>query len=161
MKKLVVFLTVFALVLSSCSDDEGEVFVADEPLSEGPITEVPQDPERVDFTLLSVNDSGIAGTASFIPRDDGTTTVYIELTGTNQELHPATINFGDVESGGTVAITLKACECRISTTVVTEYNNGIPVDFAELMSFDGHLNIYLSPTDNTIVAQANIGSNAF
>jgi hypothetical protein len=128
---------------------------------EGPVTEIPQDPERVDFDLASVNDSGIAGIAAFIPEDDGSTTVYIELTGTNQELHPATINFGDTESGGTAAITLNSCECRISTTKVTQYDNGISVDFAELMSFDGHLNIYQSPTDNTIVAHTNIGSNAF
>ena len=111
--------------------------------------------------MISVDNSGIAGTVSFIPRDDGGTTVYIELTGTDQELHPASINFGDTESGGTVAITLESCTCRISTTAVTQFDNGVPVDFVELMGFDGHLNIYRSPSDNSIVAHANIGSNAF
>jgi hypothetical protein len=162
MKKSIVFLTACALIFLGCSDDDSsDIPVVNQPESEGPIEEIPQDPERVDFELASVNDSGIGGIAAFIPEDDGTTTVYIELTGTSQELHPASINFGDTESGGTAAITLKACECRISTTKVTQYDNGIAVDFAELMSFDGHLNIYQSPDDNAIVAHANIGSNAF
>ena len=142
-----------------CSKSD-EISVSDTD-SDGPITEIPQDPERVDFNLVSLNNSGIAGMASFIPGKDGSTTVYIELTGTNQELHPASINFGDVNSGGAVAITLDACECRISETDVTQLDNGTPIDFVELMSFDGHLNIYESPEDDTVVAQINIGSNAF
>ena len=148
-----------ALVLFSCSkSDETQV---NDPVSEGPVTEVPQDPERVDFNLVSLNNSGIAGMVSFIPGEDGTTTIYIELTGTNQELHPASINFGDVDSGGAVAITLDTCECRISETVVDQLDDGTPIDFVELMNFDGHLNIYESPDDDSVVAQINIGSNAF
>ena len=159
MKKPLLFLSALAIMLFSCSKSD-EVQIND-PDSDGPITEVPQDPERVDFDLVSINNSGIAGTASFIPGDDGSTTVYIELTGTNQELHPASINFGDVESGGGIAITLDACECRISETVIDQLDDGTPIDFVDLMNFDGHLNIYEAPGDMSVVAQINIGSNAF
>ena len=159
MKKSRVFLIALLLAVFSCSKSD-EISVTD-PDSDGPITEIPQDPERVDFNLVSLNNSGIAGIASFIPREDGSTNVYIELTGTNQELHPASINYGEVNSGGAVAITLDACTCRISETVVTQLDDGTPIDLVELMQFDGHLNIYESPQDDTVVAQINIGSNAF
>jgi hypothetical protein len=83
------------------------------------------------------------------------------LIGDTNELHPVTINFGDIESGGTIAITLETCECAISETEVTQLDNGTPITFVELMTFDGHMNIYQSPTDGTLIAAANIGSNAF
>jgi hypothetical protein len=146
-------------VLSACSESEDAD--VNNTQSEGPITEVPDDPERVDYNLVSANDSGVTGTASFIPNDDGSTTVYIELKGATKELHPAAINFGEVDSEGAVAITLEVCECAISETVVDQLDNGTPVSFLELMTFDGHLNIYQSTTDATKIAVSNIGSNAF
>lgn len=147
------------VVLTACSESEDAD--VNNTQSEGPITEVPSDPERVDYNLVSANDSGVTGTASFIPNDDGTTTVYIELVGATQEVHPAAINNGDVDSGGSVAITLEACECAISETVVDQLDDGTPISFVELMTFNGHLKIYQSPTDATLIASANIGSNAF
>ncbi len=149
----------FLVIAFGCSKSEDAD--VNNPDSEGPIEEIPMDPERVDYNLLSANNSGVTGTASFIPNDDGTTTIYIELFGDTDELHPVTINYGDVESGGAIAITLEVCECAISETVVTQLDNGTPVTFVELMTFDGHLNIYQSPTDGTLIAVANIGSNAF
>ncbi|MDX1333850.1 MAG: hypothetical protein R3252_12535 [Robiginitalea sp.] len=160
MNRFTKFFSIFFLVVAfGCSKSEDAD--VDNPDSEGPITEVPTDPERVDYNLLSANNSGVTGTASFIPNDDGTTTVYIELFGATDELHPVTINFGDVESGGAIAITLETCECAISETLVTQLDNGTPVTFVDLMTFDGHMNIYQSPTDATLIAAANIGSNAF
>jgi len=160
MNRFTKFFSIFFLVVAfGCSKSEDAD--VDNPDSEGPITEVPTNPQRVDYNLLSTNNSGVTGTASFIPNEDDTTTVYIELFGATDELHPVTINFGDVESGGAVAITLETCECAISETLVTQLDNGTPVTFVELMTFDGHMNIYQSPTDATLIAAANIGSNAF
>jgi hypothetical protein len=56
---------------------------------------------------------------------------------------------------------LEVCECAISETLVTQLDDGTPITFVELMTFDGHLNIYQSPTDGSLIATANIGSNAF
>lgn len=160
MKPLSKYFSLFFLVVAiSCSKSEDAD--VDNPDSGGPIDEVPTDPERVDYNLLSANNSGVTGTASFIPNDDGSTTVYIELSGDTDELHPVTINYGNVESGGTVAITLEVCECAISETLVTQLDDGTPITFVELMTFDGHLNIYQSPTNGSLIATANIGSNAF
>ena len=162
MNRFTKFFSIFFLVVAfGCSKSEDADVNNPDPDGDGPVTEVPTDPERVDYDLSSANNSGVTGTASFIPNDDDTTTVYIELFGATDELHPVTINFGDVESGGAVAITLETCECAISETLVTQFDNGTPVTFVELMSFHGHMNIYQSPTDATLIAAANIGSKAF
>ena len=162
MNRITKFFSIFLLVVAfGCSKSEDADVNNPDPDNQGPVTEVPEDPERVDYDLSSTNNSGVTGTASFIPNEDGTTTVYIELLGATDELHPVTINFGDVESGGSVAITLETCECAISETLVTQLDNGTPVTFDDLMTFDGHMNIYQSPTDATLIAVTNIGSNAF
>ena len=160
MKKLTIFLSLsFLIVALGCSKSE-EVDV-NNPNNPDPESEIPSDPERVDYELLSANGSGVTGIASFIPNDDGTTTVYIDLENATQGIHPATVNFGSLEDGGTIAITLNECECEISETVVSQLDNGTPVNFLDLVTFDGHLNIYESPSDGSIIAHANIGSNAF
>ena len=149
----------FLLLTFGCSKSEDAD--VNNLVSEGPIEEIPTDPERVDYNLLSANNSGVTGTASFIPNDDGSTTIYIELLGDTNELHPVTINYGNVETGGSIAITLEVCECAISETLVTQLDDGTPITFVDLMTFDGHINIYQSPTDASLIAVANIGSNAF
>ena len=163
MKKVFLVFSLSFLALSiGCSDGEdADVNTPDNPDSSEPAPEIPDDPERVDYNLISVDGSNVTGVASFIPNDDGSTTVYIDLENASQGIHPASINFGSLEDGGTIAITLKECECEISETVVTQFDNGTPVSFVDLVTFDGHLNIYESPTDGSIIANTNIGSNAF
>ena len=160
MKKFYVFLSLsFLVVALGCSKSE-EVDV-NNPNSKDPDSEIPNNPERVDYDLLTANGSGVTGTASFIPNSDGTTTIYIELNNAAKGIHPATVNFGSLADGGSIAISLNECECKISETLVTQLDNGTPITFVELMTFDGHMNIYESPTDGSIIAHANIGSNAF
>ncbi len=167
MKKLTLIFSLFAMVVAiGCSDssedaDVNNPNIPSNPDGEGPSPEIPDDPERVDYELFSVNDSGVTGFASFIPNEDGTTTVYIDLENASEGIHPASINFGNVDDGGTVAISLNECECEISETVVTQFDNGTPVTFVELITFDGHLVILESQSDATIIANTNIGSNAF
>ncbi|MDM9630537.1 hypothetical protein [Robiginitalea aurantiaca] len=162
MKKYSLYLTLFlAVLLVACSDDDADLNVAINPDNGGPISEIPSDPERVDYELFSVNDSGVSGIAAFIPNDDGSATVYIELENATQDIHPARIHFGSIEESGSVAISLNDCECKISETVVTRLDNGAAITFVQLMQFDGHLNINMSSSDNTVVANTNIGANAF
>ncbi|MCO5723337.1 hypothetical protein [Robiginitalea marina] len=160
MKKPIFFLSVL-LVIASLGCSKSEDADVNNPNLPGPDAGIPDDPERVDYVLSTSNGSGVTGLASFIPNDDGSTTIYIDLENASQGIHPATVNFGTLESGGAIAITLNECECEISETVVTQLDNGTPVTFVELMTFDGHLNIYESPTDGTTIAQTNIGANSF
>lgn len=173
MKKYSAYLTLFLMVFAlSCSDDDAistnddstiinETLNPSEPDGSGPLTEIPSDPERVDYPLSSVNDSGVTGTAAFIPNEDGSTTIYIELVDTIENIHPARVNFGSLDNPGAVAVTLNDCECAISETVVTQLDSGTDITFVEMMSFDGNLTILRSTSDSAIVADTNIGANAF
>lgn len=129
-----------------------------------PINKDPEpDPvERVTYNLVAANNSGAAGTAELIRNTDGTSTIYIELTSGPTGLHPAAVHYNSVAEGGSVAITLNACECQISETVITELDNGSAISFDQLMVFDGHINIYQGEQSlGEVIAQVNIGSNAF
>jgi hypothetical protein len=159
MKKVFLPFSLSLLLLIGCSKSESVDI--NNPNTPDPDSGIPDNVERVDYALESFDNSGVTGTASFIPNEDGSTTVYIQLENASQGIHPATVNFGSTEDGGSIAITLSECECAISETLVTQLDNGTQVTFLELMGFDGHLNIYESPTDGTVIAQANIGSNAF
>lgn len=122
----------------------------------------PDPVESVTYDLNSVNSSGVTGTATLIRNNDGTSTIYIELENALDGVHPAAVHYNSIAEGGGVAITLNECECQISETVITELDNGTAISFDELMVFDGYLNIYQSEQNlDRIIAQANIGSNAF
>jgi hypothetical protein len=160
MRHFLTYLSLFLLVFTlGCSNSEDAD--VNNPNNPDPEAGIPNDPERVDYDLSTVNNSGVTGVASFIPNEDGSTTIYIKLENASQGIHPATVNFGTLEEGGAIAITLNECECEVSETVVTQLNNGTAISFVEMMTFDGHLNVYESPTDGTVIAQANIGANAF
>ena len=122
----------------------------------------PDPVELVTYTLSEVNNSGTTGTAKLIRNSDGTSTIYIELTNAPAGLHPAAVHDNSLEEGGPIAITLNACECLISETVITQLDNGTAISFDQLMVFDGYINIYLgSESMDSIIANVNIGSNAF
>jgi len=159
MKKVLLPISFVLLMLIGCSKSESVDI--NNPNTPDPDSGIPDNVERVDYDLESFNGSGVTGTASLIPNADGSTTIYIQLDNASQGIHPSTVNFGSKDDGGSIAITLSECECAISETLVTQLDNGTQVDFVDLMGFDGHLNIYESPTDGTVIAQANIGSNAF
>ena len=159
MKRFLFQLSLAFLVLTGCS--KSEAVDVNNPNSPDPDSGIPDNVERIDYDLETIGNSGVTGTASFIPNADGSTTVFIQLDNASQGVHPATINYGSMEDGGSLAITLTECECTISETLVTQFDDGTQVTFIDLVGFDGHLNIYESPTDGTLIAQANIGSNGF
>ena len=118
--------------------------------------------ELVTYNLTAVHDSGVTGTAKLIRNDDGTSTIFIEMTNAPEGLHPAAVHNNSLEEGGPIAITLNACECLISETIITELDNQTAISFDQLMVFDGYINIYQgSENMDNIIAHVNIGSNAF
>lgn len=113
------------------------------------------------YQLEGTTNSNISGAARFVRNQDNSTTVFISLINASSEIHPASIHYNSVEEGGGLAISLNACLCAESETTITNLDNGNPINFDQLMVFDGHINIYESEVLNTIViAQVNIGSNA-
>jgi hypothetical protein len=141
-----VFLVVLGLTLAtSCSDDDG--FVAAKKV----------------FELTSVASPSIYGTATFIENEDNSTTVELQLTGTpTGGMHPAHIHFNTAVESGAIAITLGTVDGTTGASTVTfsKLDDGTDVTFAEMLDFDGYINVHLSATQlPTIVAQGDIGQN--
>ncbi len=149
MKKILALVLLITLVYGCDKENNSE-------------TPDPTDPvNRVVYQLAGVTNSNITGKATFTRNEDNSTTVNIELENASSVLHPAAINYNSIEQGGGLAITLNACECAVSETVVTRLDNGNSINYDQLMVFDGHINIYESEVlNNVIIAQVNIGSNA-
>lgn len=152
MKKAPTFLIFIALALLVSCDKNDNI----EPAG---VNEIIVD--QIDYQLSSVNASGITGTASFTRDSNDNTTILIELTNTNTDEHPANIRFNTAAEGGPIAITLEPCTCAISTTVVTQLDDGTPIDFDKLLNLDGHVSIQESSANpDVVVATADIGINA-
>ena len=151
MKKAPYFLLFIALtILSSCGKDDNI-----EPTG---VNEIIVD--QKDYSLISANNSGITGKATFTRDSNDNTTILIELTNTNTEKHPANVRFNSASEGGPVAITLEPCTCAVSTTVVTQLDDGTPIDFDKLLNLDGHVSIQESSANpDVVVAIADIGIN--
>ncbi len=151
MKKLIlIMLMVTPLFFISCSDDDDAIEVS------------------VTYSLTTVGDLGVSGTAKFVRVDDATTRVEVQLTGTPTDGdHPMHIHVNDAATGGGIAITLNNVDGNTgtSTTTVTKLDDegdvtGEAISYEGLLGFDGHINVHLSPTElSTIVAQGDIGSN--
>lgn len=115
------------------------------------------------YTLSEVNGSGVSGTATFFERNNGYTLVEIMVDGTPAlGNHPAHIHFNAAEEGGGIAIDLTNVDgdTGISRTSIVAQNNNKDITYAQLLEFDGYINVHLSPLDlATIISQGNIGSN--
>ena len=134
------------LFLSSCNKDE---------VSKAVIL------QNAEYTIYDIANSGITGKATFTQEDNGSTHVLIELEGAFTSENPAYIRFNSASEGGLVAITLKACECAISNTTITQLDNGNPITYEGLLNLNGHITIHNGDgTQSPIVAVADIGSNA-
>ena len=151
MKNAPYFLMLFAIVLfTSCSGDDNI-----EPTG---INEIIVDQQA--YNLTAVNGSGIIGTVTFTRDSNENTTILIELTNTNTEEHPAYVRFNNAAEGGPIAVTLEPCTCAVSTTVVTQLDDGTPIDFNKLLNMDGHVTIENSPSNDELIAVVDIGINA-
>lgn len=150
MKKLALVL-MFAGTLFSCSDDDDDV------IDDG------FQGETKEYALNAVSDSGVDGVAIFTENEDGSTTIEIELDGTEEGgMHPAHIHVGNTTDDGAIAISLEDVDgdTGTSTTEVSELDNGEEITFEELKTFDGYINVHLSADElETIVAQGDIGDN--
>ena len=117
--------------------------------------------QSVEYAIVPVNGSNVSGKATFTEDTSGKTEVLIELNGTSTAVYPAFIRFNTASEGGPVALTLTACECNVSHTVVTKLDNGNKISYEDLALLNGPLSIHLSNTElETVVAVANVGSNA-
>ena len=155
--------------IASCGNDDDGVTVPDNPEMEDPEMEDPQmeDPvmetDSKTYTLGAVSDPDISGTAKFITFSNDSTVVELNLEGTTEgNMHPAHIHFNTAAEGGDIALNLTTVDGATgeSSTEVTTLEDGTPITYAELLEYDGYINVHLSAEDTgTLVAQGDIGQN--
>lgn len=158
MRKIYYYLTtityyfVFSLVIISCSNDD-----------EGGLPQITLTGTNVNFTIGSISDPSISGTATFRERSDNSTLIEIRLNGTSSGSHPAHIHLNTAAEGGGIAISLTNIDGSTgqSDTEVTALDDGTPIVYGDLANFDGYINVHLSETDlATLIGQGDIGENA-
>jgi hypothetical protein len=117
------------------------------------------------YVLKTEDIEGINGNATFEKRLNGETLVTLILNGTSDGgVHPAHIHMNSAAEGGAIAISLAPVNgaTGISKTQVAKFNNDVAVTFDQLLMYNGYINVHLSAEKlATIVAQGNIGSNAY
>jgi hypothetical protein len=115
------------------------------------------------YIVDAVVDPALSGVVTFIENNDNSTTIEIALQNTpDNGVHPAHIHFNSAAETGGIAITLVPVDGTngTSTTTVSQLDNGTLIGYAELLNFDGYLNVHLSPDNlGTIVGQTDIGAN--
>ena len=151
------------IFITSCSTD-GEKEV--EEVAQEQEEETEEEVTIVDsktFVLGEVGDSGISGTAKFISNSDNILVVELNLNNTDSgEMHPAHIHFNTAVEGGGIALTLGVVngDTGRSTISFTALDDGSAITYAELIDFDGYINVHQSTSAMEIlVAQADIGQN--
>jgi Cu/Zn superoxide dismutase len=136
----------FIICLPGCDDD-------DEPQPQ--LTG-----ETKSYTLSPVSNSGVGGTVTFAERDDENVLITIQLTGApSGGLHPAHIHANSAAETGAIVLSLNAVNGGKSETAVNALDDGTPFTYADVASFDGHVNVHTSAEDLSLIAQADIGGN--
>ena len=135
------------------------VFVAQGDIGQNALTG-----ENITYTLIQKDGSGISGVVKLYERVNGETLAIAELLGTAAgNIHPGHIHANTAILGGEIVYILKPINGETGKSVnnISMLDNGLPITFTELLSYNGHVNIHLSMDDlKTLVAQGNIGRNA-
>lgn len=137
------------LVFASCDSDDDM-----DPEFQG---------ETKEYALQPVANSSVEGTVTFIENENSTTTVEIELDGTEDgESYSPRLLYGNAVDGGELAVAFEEIEGDPGTISISisKLDDNTVVSYEDLVELDGHIVIYLVETDTeTSVAVADIGEN--
>ncbi len=115
------------------------------------------------FELAAFATNGVSGTATFSSHSDNTLSVALNLSNaTAGAMHPAHIHFNTAAEGGDVALTLGTVngDTGKSTVSFTALDDGSAITYAELVDFDGYINVHLNENAlGDLVVQGDIGQN--
>lgn len=105
----------------------------------------------------------ISGTATFHERVNNETLVVIAVDGdASDSNHPIHIHDNTAAEGGGIAITLTSVMNGSSKTNVTALDanaGGTAITYAEMIAYDGYINIHNTGTDLSVITQGDIGQN--
>lgn len=116
------------------------------------------------YQLVSGSEYDISGTATFKEKNDGSTLIVIKLYGTSGDsFHPVHLHYGTVEQEGEMAAMLYPLNGSTgeSITDLKMLADDSPINYAELLIFDGSIRVHLDdgPNKDVILAYNNIGKN--
>ena len=115
------------------------------------------------YTLNSVSNPAVSGTATFTKRVSGEALVSISLIGTTAGVtSPAHIHGNSAAEGGPIQIDLTDVDGATgkSESSVSERNDGTAITYDELINYNGYLNVHESESNlGTLIAQGDIGQN--
>ena len=119
--------------------------------------------ESKSYELASRDVDGIMGTAMFEERVNGEALATLMLDGTpDGGMHPAHIHMNTAAEGGDIAFTFNSVNgtTGMSKTNVAMLDDGSMFGYADVLGYDGYVNVHLSAEDlGTLVAQGDIGQN--
>jgi hypothetical protein len=119
-----------------------------------------QAPASTTYQLKFKDQLGVSGTATFTQTSSTVTTIAITLTGGSTTSHPAHIHLRTAAEGGAIAVTLSDVVNGKSSTSVTKLDDNTPVNYSQLIAFDGYINVHESVSNlSMIIAQGDIGGN--
>lgn len=177
MKKNLNFLKIAILLFGvalfvACSSKDDAPAPQDPPIDKIDPTDddpAPADPaptgQEKSFPLGSLSDLTVVGSAKFIEFDDNSITVELEISNAVAGgSHPAHIHVNTAAETGNIAISLTPVDGDTgkSTTIVTKLDDDTAITYAQLLDFDGYINVHNSTDDlGTLVAQGDVGQNEF
>ncbi|WP_339704763.1 CHRD domain-containing protein [uncultured Kriegella sp.] len=116
-----------------------------------------------EYALNSVTVPTISGTATLSKRVSGASLLEVQLEGTPADgIHPGHIHVNSAAEGGGIAISLTPVDgaSGYSATHIEATDEDAAITYADLLEYDGYINIHLSADDlTTLVAQGDIGIN--
>lgn len=119
-------------------------------------------PNKTTYDLKIKDQLGISGTVTFTETSTTVTTITIKVNGASATNHPAHIHMNSAVEGGSITLSLNPVDAEgNSTTTVTKLDDNTPVNYSQLINYDGYLNVHESSSSlGTIIAQTDIGGNA-
>lgn len=142
------------------SSTEPNIILAQGDIGGNVITDV-----SITYTLGTVGNFGVSGTALFQKRVNGNTLVTLTLSGTIAgEMYPATINLSSIETvgGGPVTATLSSVNGTTgkSFTTIRKLDGGLDITYDDWLVYNGYINVYQTAVGyDNIICQGNIGSS--
>lgn len=134
-------------MMISCGDDE--IMNPLNPVGETKI-----------YTLESVSDPNVFGTATFIRNEDNSTSVELEIENlpSNAE-NPVHIHLNTALEGGEIVIGLNPVVSGRSNTNITQTDEGMEITYTDLMVFNGYLDVHLGKEQPEVLMKVDIGNN--
>lgn len=118
------------------------------------------------YGLVQASEYAVSGTVTFKERKDSTTTVLVQLKGTDGTAQlPVHLHMGTVaENNAAIAAIITSVDAKTGEgeSIVSQLADGTPVTYKELLKLSAYVNIHAAisgPQSAMILAAGNIGAN--